>query len=278
MKIAAIQLNSKSNKQENLDKARSFITKAAVDGAELVSLPEYFNFMGQDTKKRENAENIPNGETTELLSQLAKKYSIFIHAGSIVEKYNDEKSYNSSFVINPEGNIIAKYHKIHLFDIGIEGMPTYKESDRIQGGNEPVMVDLPFGKAGLSICYDLRFPELFRSYALNGAKILFIPAAFTRYTGMLHWEALLRARAIENQCYVVAAAQFGSHLPGKECYGNSLIIDPWGTVIARASEGEGVIMAEIDDELVKGARESIPCLNHRKPEVYQNNSVVKSMY
>lgn len=276
MKIAVVQLNSKSIKQENLEKAKKFITKAAENGAELVSLPEYFNFMGEDTQKKENAEHIPNGETTGLLSELATKNSIYIHVGSIVEKYSEKKSYNTSFIIDTNGNLMGKYRKIHLFDIGISGMPSYKESDKIQGGNNPVMIDLPFGKAGLSICYDLRFPELYRSYALNGAKILFIPAAFTSYTGMLHWEALLRARAIENQCYVVAAGQFGAHLPGKSCFGNSLIIDPWGTVIARASEGEGVITAELNEELVKSARESIPCLHHRRPEVYWNNSAITS--
>ena len=268
MKIAAIQLNSREDKQVNLNKAVTFIEKAANDGAELVSLPEYFNFMGEESKKKVNAESIPDGETTTVLSQLAKKHNIFIHVGSILEKYSEEKSYNTSFIIGQNGEILDKYRKVHLFDIEIEDMPAYKESDTIQAGDSPVLVDLPIGKAGLSICYDLRFSELYRNYALNGAKVLFIPAAFTLYTGMLHWEVLLRARAIENQCYVVAAGQFGNNLPGKACYGNSMIIDPWGTVIARAPEGEGYILADIDVSSVNTARESIPCLSHRRPNVY----------
>lgn len=268
MKVAAIQLNSKDNKQTNLEKIEKYIRLAVADGAEFVSLPEYCNFMGADEDKAKNAELIPEGPTATLLANLAKEHKIYLHVGSIIEKYTDEKSYNTSFVINPDGEVINKYRKIHLFDIEIENVSAYKESSKIEGGSSPVMVDLPFGKAGLSICYDLRFPELYRNYALNEAKVLLIPAAFTRYTGMLHWEVLLRARAIENQCYVIAAGQFGTNQPGKECYGNSLIIDPWGTVVARASEGEGIICADIKDELVQGERESIPCLSHRKPEVY----------
>lgn len=265
MKVSVIQLNTQSNKQENLNKAKDMIIQAAESGAELVSLPEYFNFMGaDDQQKKLEAETIPDGETASLLADLAKEYRIYIHSGSIVEKYSDEKSYNTSFVINPNGEVLGKYHKIHLFDIGIEGQPTYRESSSIQGGETPTIIDFPFGKAGLAICYDLRFPELFRHYALNGAKVLFLPAAFTQYTGMLHWEVLLRARAIENQCYVISAAQFGSHAPNKVCYGNSMIIDPWGTVIARAPEGEGIISADIDISRVDDARESIPCIANRK--------------
>ncbi|WP_088052306.1 carbon-nitrogen hydrolase family protein [Virgibacillus dakarensis] len=270
MKVAVIQLNSTSDKQENLKNISDYIKKAAKDGAELVSLPEYCNFMGRDTEKIVNAEKIPDGETTRLLVKLAMEYNLFVHVGSIVERYNGEKSYNTSYIVNPDGKLLDKYRKIHLFDIEIEGMPGYKESDSIQGGTNPVMTRLPFGNAGLSICYDLRFAELYRNYATHDAKILFIPAAFTRYTGMLHWENLLRARAIENQCYVVAAGQFGKYLPEKECYGNSMIIDPWGTVVARASEGEGIIIAELREELIQSARESIPCLKHRKPEFYDN--------
>lgn len=268
MRVAVVQLDTKNNKQDNLNKASGFISEAANQGAELVSLPEFFNFMGEETPEKDFIEQIPEGETTQLLASLAKKHGIYIHSGSFREKHTDEKSFNTTIVIDPKGEVIEKYRKIHLFDSEIEGMPVYKESDSIQSGDEPKLVDLPFGKAGLSICYDLRFPELYRNYALNGAKILFIPAAFTSYTGMLHWEVLLRARAIENQCYVIAGNQFGSHAPGKSRFGNSMIIDPWGTVIARASEGEGIIMAELKNELVEQARTNIQCFNHRKPEVY----------
>lgn len=274
MKVAAIQLNSKSDKEKNVQTISAFINQAAQNGAELVSLPEYCNFLGEDHEKNAHAEQIPGGETTTLFIELAKRHRLYIHVGSIVEKCNEEKSYNTSFVIDPEGKILNKYRKIHLFDIEIKGLSSYKESNTIESGENPTMVQLPFGKAGLSICYDLRFPELYRNYALHGAKILFIPAAFTRYTGMLHWEALVRARAIENQCYVIAAGQFGSYLPGKESYGNSMIIDPWGTVIARASEQEGVIIADIQEDIVQAVRESIPCFGHRRPEYYDRMPVM----
>lgn len=272
MKVAVIQLNTNNNKQDNLNKVKSFIKKAALDGADLVSLPEFFNFMGEETPERDFIESIPEGESTEILSNLAKEYGIYIHSGSMRELYTNEKSYNTTLVIDPKGDIIGKYRKIHLFDSEIEGLPVYKESDIIQSGSEPALVDLPIGKAGLSICYDLRFPEMYRNYALKGAKVLFVPSAFTSYTGMLHWEVLLRARAIENQCYVIAGNQFGSHAPGKSRFGNSMIIDPWGTVIARASEGEGMIMAELRAELIEQVRNSIPCLNHRKPELYKEEN------
>lgn len=269
MRVAVIQLNTKNDKQVNLDKTSKYIYEAADQGAELVSLPEFFNFMGEETPEQGVIEeNIPEGKTTQLLLSLAKKLGIYIHSGSFRERYTNDKSFNTTLVINPKGEIIKKYRKIHLFDSEIEGLPVYKESDTIQSGDQTKLVDLPFGKAGLSICYDLRFPELYRKYALNEAKILFVPAAFTSYTGMLHWEVLLRARAIENQCYVIAANQFGSHAPGKSRFGNSMIIDPWGTIIARASEGEGVIMADLKSDLVDHARTNIQCLNHRKPEVY----------
>lgn len=268
MKIAVVQLNSRDDKQVNLQKCETFIKQAAEKGAELISLPEYLNFMGPDSAKKENAEKIPNGETTMLLSKLAEEYGVYIHAGSLLEEGAEDKSYNTSLVIGPNGNVLEKYRKIHLFDIEIEGQTAYKESDTIQAGKTPTMVELPFGKAGLSICYDLRFPELYRNYSLNGAKILFIPAAFTLYTGMLHWEALLRARAIENQCYVVAAGQIGSTEPGKSCFGSSMIIDPWGVVLARAPENEGFVMANLEESTVEKARESIPCLTHRRPKVY----------
>lgn len=274
MKVAVVQLNTNNDKQGNLSKTSHFITKAAKDGADLVSLPEFFNFMGEDTTEKDYIESIPGGESTHLLSNLAKKHRIYIHSGSMREVHTNEKSYNTSLVFNPDGEIIGKYRKIHLFDSEIEGMPVYKESDIIESGDKLALVDLPIGKAGLTICYDLRFPEMYRNYALSDVKVLFVPSAFTSYTGMLHWEVLLRARAIENQCYVIAANQFGSHVPGKSRFGNSMIIDPWGTVLARASEGEGVIMAELNPSLVETARQNIPCLYHRKPDVYEKTVLV----
>lgn len=270
MKVAVVQMNTKQDKEKNMQDIKNFIEEAVNKNAELISFPEYCTYMGPDVEKAEYAENIIEGDTYKTLSKLAKEYAIYIHIGSIVEAHDEEKSYNTSFMIDPSGDIIGKYQKIHLFDIEIEGVSKYMESSNILNGTEPQMVDLPFGKAGLSICYDLRFPELYRGYALDGAKVLFIPAAFTRYTGMLHWEVLLRARAIENECFVIAAGQFGENLPGKECFGSSMVIDPWGMVIARASEGIGIIYADIDIDLVDKARESIPSLKNRKPEYYRS--------
>lgn len=270
MKVGVIQLNTKWDKKENLDTIKKYVEEAAAEKAEFVSLPEYCNFMGEEKDKNKNAEEIPNGETTQELMKLAKQHEMYIHVGSILEKKDEEKSYNTSLMIDPKGELVAKYQKIHLFDIEIQGVSKYMESNTIENGQKPQMVELPFGKAGLSICYDLRFPELYRGYALDGADILFIPAAFTRYTGMLHWEPLLRARAIENQCYVIAAGQFGTNVPGKACYGNSMVIDPWGTVVSRASEGVGITYANLDKKLIESARESIPSLKNRKPEYYDS--------
>lgn len=268
VKVAVIQLNSKQDKQQNLKKIERFIREAATAGAELVSLPENCNFLGQDAEKIHPAEEIPTGQTTQLFQQLAKELNLFIHVGSITETYSDTKSYNTSYVVFPDGELSRRYRKIHLFDIDIPGVSTHKESDFFEAGSTLETVELPFGKAGLSICYDLRFPELYRQYVKQGAKILFVPAAFTRYTGMLHWESLLRARAIENQCYVIAAGQHGTYYPGKECFGNSMIIDPWGVVVARASEGEGVTIADLKSELVESARTNIPALTHTRKDVY----------
>lgn len=267
MRVSIVQLNTKSNKQENLDKVKRFVLQAVEEGAELISLPEYFNYLGEDEVR--NAEDISNGETVSFLSELAKDNGVFIHVGSMLEKYDELKSKNTSLMINPEGEVIGTYEKIHLFDIDIPNGESHCESDTVVGGEKPQIVDLPFGQAGLSICYDIRFPELFRYYTVNQCSVLFIPAAFTLYTGMLHWEPLLRARAIENQCYVIAAGQVGSYAEGMYTHGNSMIIDPWGTVIARASETECVITATLDKKLVRDARDSIPCLTHRKPEYYK---------
>lgn len=267
MKIAVVQMNSKENKEKNMQIALNFIDLAARDGADLVSLPEYFNFLGDKTKKLEQAESIP-GPTSQALMKKAKEHGIYIHSGSFLEKYDNERSYNTSLLINNNGEITATYRKIHLFDIEIDERVSAKESDTIKPGNELVTVETSLGTVGLSICYDIRFGELYRSLALKGAKILFVPAAFALYTGIHHWEVLLRARAIENQCYVVAAAQIGSsnNVPN---FGSSMIIDPWGTVIARAPEKEGYVIADIDLNEVERVRKNVPCISHRKPELYK---------
>lgn len=267
LKIAAIQLDSQSDKQENLRVTKEIITEAKADGASIVSLPEYFNFIGEEDDERDNAE-FENGETTQFLSDLAKELNIWIHGGSILEKEEGEdKFYNTTYNFNPNGEMIGKYRKVHLFDVTISDGPSYKESSTIKAGNEIVTVDMNDMSVGMSICYDLRFPELFRLMALDGAEILMVPAEFTLFTGKDHWEVLLRARAIENQAYVVAAGQIGTK-PGFQSYGRSLIVDPWGTVVATAPDKVGFTSATIDLEYIRNFRKEVPSLANRQPSVY----------
>lgn len=269
MKIAVVQMNSQNNKEKNMLAALDYIDSAAKDGADLISLPEYFNFLGDKTEKVGQAESIP-GPTSEALIEKAKEHDIYIHSGSFLEAYTNDKSYNTSLLINKKGEITGTYRKIHLFDMEIEDKVSAKESDTIMQGNKVVTVHTEYAPMGLSICYDLRFSELYRSMALDGAKILFIPSAFALYTGIHHWEVLLRARAIENQCYVVAAAQIGE-ANNEPYFGSSMIIDPWGTVIARVPEREGYIIADVDIQEVDKIRENVPCFSHRMPELYTLN-------
>lgn len=270
MKVSVVQLNPQGDKEKNIAKALRFIDEASKEGADLVSLPEYVDFMGTEEDKVGIAEDIPGGYASTKFQEKAKEHGIYIHVGSIRENGENGKIYNTSLVINREGEIIGKYRKIHLFDIEIEGKVSAKESDTITPGDEVVLVETEFGKLGLSICYDLRFPELYRTMALQGAKVLFIPAAFTLYTGIHHWETLLKARAIENQCFVVAAGQFGSYPPdSKALFGSSMVVDPWGIAIARAPEREGVITANLNFADIDHTRQNVPCYNHRKPELYR---------
>lgn len=271
MKAAAIQINTQNDKQANLTKALSWIEKAALDGAKFVLLPEHMNHLTSSRKEKISEAEIIPGLTSQLLSAKAKQLGIYIHCGSIAEKGNDNKVYNSSLLFNDRGEIVAKYRKIHLFDVDLKGKVTSRESDTVIPGNEIITASTPVGKIGFSICYDLRFPELYRSLVLRGAEILVVPAAFSLYTGINHWEALLRARAIENQCYVIAADQIGCFAPGKSSFGASMIIDPNGTVLARAPEEEGFIIADIDLSRIAKTRANIPCLTHRRPELYNRN-------
>jgi len=266
MLVSAIQLNSTQNKDENLKKSIEYIEKAAHAGAKLIVLPEYMNYISSKKEALSQAETIP-GPTTNQLSEKAKELGVYIHCGSMLEYYNDEKAYNTSVLINDKGRIEATYRKIHLFDLDVENVVTYKESDLIQPGEDIVTAKTTVGNIGLSICYDLRFPELYRNLTLQGAEILTVPAAFNQNTGIHHWEPLLKARAIENQCYVIAPGQIGSY-EGKPTFGSSMIIDPWGMVVARASDMEGFITAEIDLDYVARLRQQLPCLSNRKPELY----------
>lgn len=266
-KIAAIQMASGTNVSANLIEVSRQIVSAARDGAKLIVLPENFAIMGMDDADQVKiAENEGSGQIQDFLSEQAKQNNVWLIAGTIPLKSNNEnKVYAACLVYNEKGEQISRYDKIHLFDVHLEiTSETYKESEIIEAGNQVVVVDTPYGKIGLAICYDLRFPELFRQLVLQGAEIIVVPSAFTAITGKAHWEVLLRARAIENLCYVVASAQGGYHVNGRETHGNSMIIDPWGTILDRLPDGSGYVAADIDIENINKIRQSFPVLEHRK--------------
>ncbi len=266
MRIALIQMNSDERKERNLERAEELVMEAAGSNPDIVALPECFPFLASEKDTLPTAESIP-GPTTNRLSELAKGLGLYILAGSMAERTQDPDRYrNTSALIAPDGSIEACYSKIHLFDIGIPGEVSNRESSCVIPGISPVIARTPLGNLGLSICYDLRFPELFRVLALGGAEIIFLPSAFAAFTGKDHWEPLLRARAIENQSYVAAPAQCGWHQE-KRCYGNSMIVDPWGTVIARASDRESVIFADIDLEYLRQVRLQNPCLDNIRSNI-----------
>ena len=266
-KIAAIQMASGTNVSANLIEVSRQILSAAQAGAKLIVLPENFAIMGlQDTDQVKIAENDGVGPIQDFLSEQAKNNKVWLIAGTIPLKSDDEnKIYAASLVYNDNGERVSRYDKIHLFDVHLEATSeTYKESETIDAGNQAIVVDTPFGKIGLAICYDLRFPELFRQLALQDAEIIVLPAAFTAITGKAHWEVLLRARAIENLCYLVASAQGGYHVNGRETYGNSMIVDPWGVILDELPQGSGYVIADVDLENVKTIRRNFPALQHRK--------------
>jgi len=268
MKIAVIQMNSTNNKGKNIVKAKEFIDEASNKGAKLIALPEMFNFLGPNKEKLSQSETIP-GPTIKCMMNKAIEHKIYILCGSILEKSKDcRKAFNTSVFLNPQGAIIAKYRKIHLFDIKIKGESFYRESATMNSGTKVVTISTDFAKLGFSICYDLRFPELYRKLTIQGAQIIFIPAAFTLQTGKDHWEVLIRARAIENQVYIIAPAQTGSHPPGEKCYGKSMIVDPWGIVIAKASDKEMIIYSEIDLLYQNKVRKEIPSLSHIRKDIF----------
>ncbi len=259
---AAVQMASKSDKRANLERAERLIRLAAARGAQFVALPETFNWRGKRADEPAAAETL-EGESLALMARLARELQIHLLAGSIAESAaGQEKRYNTSALLGPDGARLAVYRKIHLFDVDLPGRVTIKESDAKTPGTEIVVAATAIGKIGMSVCYDLRFPELYRRLVFAGAQILAIPSAFTFPTGEAHWETLLRARAIENQCYVIAPAQFGPNVHGFSDYGNSLIVDPWGRVLARAPDQEGVIVAPLDFDYLERVRRELPALTH----------------
>lgn len=265
MKTAVIQLSAGCRKQENIANAVSLVERAARQGAEFILLPEAFFFRGQREKHLFSVvENIP-GESTEPFMALAKKYKIFILAGSVYEKAKTGlKGYNSSALIDNQGRIAVVYRKIHLFDLDLP-QRKIKESDYFLAGQKPVTALVQNFSVGLSICYDLRFPELYRGYGKQGVEILCVPSAFTYETGKAHWHVLLRARAIENLCYVLASNQFAGETEAVSCYGRSMIIDPWGKILAEASEDkEEIIFADLNKAVLLEKRKILSSLKMKE--------------
>jgi predicted amidohydrolase len=261
---AAIQMTAGNDKAVNLERAERLVRVAAARGANLVALPEVYNWRGKRAEQAAGAETL-DGESLSLMSRLARELRIHIVAGSITERGDDSsRSYNTSVLLGPDGARMAVYRKIHLFDVDLPGRVTVRESDSKLAGADVVCAETSLGAIGLSICYDLRFPELYRRLAFAGARILMVPSAFTFPTGEAHWEPLIRARAIENQGYVIAPAQFGPNIYGYSDYGNSMIVDPWGRVLARAADQEGVVVAPIDLEYQDRVRSELPALKHAR--------------
>lgn len=262
-RIALVQMVSKAKVTENLHEAEQLLIQAREEEAEVVVLPENFAFMGvHETDKLQVGEVYGQGPIQEKISQIAKRLGLWIIAGTIPIKSSDSKVRASSIVYDNKGVNVARYDKIHLFDVRVSEQEAHQESLSIERGTDLVVVDTPVGKVGLTVCYDLRFPELYQRLMFKGAQLFTVPSAFTAVTGLAHWEALLRARAIENLCYVLAPNQGGQHENGRMTYGHSMVIDPWGKILAEQNEGAGLITAEIDLQRLQQLRRQFPCVDH----------------
>lgn len=261
-KVAALQMASGPNVAGNLSEARRLIEKAVAQGAKLVVLPEFFSIMGMKEEDMVAVrEQVGAGVMQDFLSEMARKHSIWVVGGSIPLVANaPNKVRDACLVFDEHGKQVARYDKIHLFNLDL-GNEHYHEANTIEAGDKVVVIDSPFGRIGLAICYDLRFPELFR--AMKGVDIFVLPSAFTATTGKMHWETLVRARAIENLAYVIAAAQGGYHVSGRESHGHSMIVDPWGRVLDELPRGSGVVVADVNPSYQASLRASLPALTHR---------------
>ncbi len=268
MRAAAVQLNSTDDKVANMAAADRLTRAAAADGADLVVLPEKVNLLGPDAALREGAEAL-DGPTVAWARETAAELGIDLVAGSFAERRDGhDKLSNTSVHVGPDGQVRGVYRKIHMFDVTVEGKE-YRESAAQERGEEIVLSDAGDVRLGMTVCYDLRFPELYRILALRGARVLVVPSAFTRATGAAHWDTLLRARAIENQVFVVAADQIGIHPPDNESFGGSQIVDPWGDVLARAPDSEGFVAADLDFARQDEVRATLPSLANRVPSAYR---------
>ncbi|MDP2903210.1 MAG: carbon-nitrogen hydrolase family protein [Methylovulum sp.] len=266
-KCAAIQMVSSPNISANLLTAGRLIEEAAKAGAKLVALPENFALMGDHELDKIKAQEMDgSGQIQDFLATVAKKQALWVIGGTIpITGDTDNKVRATCLIYNDQGERVARYDKIHLFDVNVpDTNEIYRESDSIEAGNTPLVIDSPFGRLGIAVCYDLRFPELFRNMSQQGAEILVIPSAFTAETGAAHWELLLRARAVENLCYVIAPNQGGLHLNGRRTYGHSMIIDPWGVVLDCYKTGSGFVCAQISHERLEEVRRTFPALHHRQ--------------
>ncbi len=268
LRVACVQLTARTDKAANLELAERLVARAAAGGADLVVLPEKWNGVAEPSGLAALAESLEGGESVEAMARWARTHGVSLLGGSITERREGrERLSNTSCAFDPDGRLVAVYRKIHLFDVEVDGR-VYRESEAEEPGDEPVLAELEGWGVGMSICYDLRFPELYRLLAVEGAELLAVPANFTATTGRDHWHVLLRARAVENQCFVAAAAQVGEPLPGRPSYGRSLVADPWGVVLCEAPDEETVVVAEVDRSRLRSIRERLPSLAHRRPEAY----------
>jgi deaminated glutathione amidase len=269
LRVACVQLNASADKPDNLTRMETLVARAAATGADVVVLPEKWNGIGPPDVLRELAEPLENGETFAAMGSWARAHGITLVGGSIAERREGrDKLSNTCAVFDTEGELAAVYRKIHMFDVEVGGH-VYRESEAEEPGEGPVSCEVEGWNVGLTLCYDIRFPELYRILALEGAELVTVPAAFTLYTGKDHWELLLRARAVENQCYVAAANQWGLHPDGRAAYGRTSIVDPWGVVLAQASDEDGVVSAELDRAHMERIRTSLPSLANRQPAAYR---------
>ncbi len=272
--VAAVQMTSTDEVDANLQRAHELVREAAAAGALLIGLPENFAYLGNDTDHRlAIAETLPavggdgsehGGRILGAMQELARGTGAWLLLGGFPERGEGRLIRNSAVLLNPEGAVAAIYRKIHLFDVDVPGGRRFRESESIEPGAEVVVAETPWGGLGLSICYDLRFPELYRALTARGARMITVPSAFTLQTGKDHWHPLLRARAIENQAFVVAPAQFGAHGPNRSSYGHALVVDPWGAVIAECGDHDGFALAGLDFAYQDEVRRALPCLTHRR--------------
>lgn len=262
-RVAVMQMVSSAQVRDNLMHVEEMMTEAKNQAADLIVLPENFAFMGlKETDKLQMAESYGTGPIQDKISQLAKKLGLWVIAGTFPIKGISTRVRASSLVYDGQGKVVARYDKIHLFDVRVSAQEAHQESATVERGDELVIVDTPIGTVGLTVCYDLRFPELYRQLAVKGAEVFTVPSAFTAVTGLAHWEVLLRARAIENLCYVLAPNQGGNHENGRATYGHSMIVEPWGSVITQKENGKGLITADLDLERLRQLRSEFPCVDH----------------